>query len=796
MHMQRFWEILLGLERQFLSREGALGLRFHPAWPGQEYVGSAVWNLALITLAVMLVWWVYRRETHRQALRITLGAMRLGLLLLVIMLLNRPVLNLNQSRVEPSVLAVLIDDSISMRVRDVVWNDRGEPISRLQAVVNVLTEDDQKLIRKLAEKHELRFYRFSSTAVPIHADIETLPQVLQTLEPTGQSTQVAGSIRSVLQELQGRRLAGVVIFTDGRDTPAQPPSASLSMLRGFDTKVYPVAVGTDQPARNIEIQSVDVQEAVFRGDIVNVRTTLRVTGLEPIHPITVQLLDQSTESLVRGLDDQPVQRTIPVDADGPVEVELQFKPEQVGELDLIVQALPVPGEVDEADNARSIRIAVLDAQINVLYVDGYPRWEYRYLRNELMRDSTVMVSLLLTSADPSFRQEGDRPITRFPVNMEELMDYDVVLFGDVDPRQFSDRQLQLVHDFVAVQGGGFGMVAGPRWSPQAFRGTPIEPLLPVDVSRVRSEPWGTTGGTIAEGFRPVLTKAGSESGVFRFFPDRAQNDRFLAEQIQPLFWYVRNVTPKPGVGEVYAEHPTDTGSDGRRAPLLVFGRYGAGRTMFSGIDDSWRWRFYTGENVFNTYWIQQLRELARGRKLGQRKATFVAQRPVHELGQQVRVSLRLLDPALLTQVPDQLRAEVLDEQGLLIGHQLLTRSGTFTNTFQGSWTADRTGRATIRLPSLAPGIDPMDVQVEVIVPRLELAMPQVDSAALALLASETLGQNLTLAQASEILPTIPSAAKVIPVDVAEPLWDAPLVLLLFVGLITCEWVTRKMVGMV
>src|SRR5205814_3449578 len=106
------------------------------------------------------------------------------------------------------------------------------------------------------------------------------------------------------------------------------------------------------------------------------------------------------------------------------------------------------------------------------YVAGYPRWEYRYIKNEMIRDKTVDISCLLTSADPSFKQEGDQahdnfpgPITRFPESIEELLAYDVVLFGDVDPRQFSDAQLQLITDFVAKRGGGFGMVAGSRYSP-------------------------------------------------------------------------------------------------------------------------------------------------------------------------------------------------------------------------------------------------------------------------------------------------------------------------------------------
>ena len=91
----------------------------------------------------------------------------------------------------------------------------------------------------------------------------------------------------------------------------------------------------------------------------------------------------------------------------------------------------------------------------------------------------------------------------------------------------------------------------------------------------------------------------------------------------------------------------------------------------------------------------------------------------------------------------------------------------------------------------------MDVPLEVIVPRLELAQPQVDRAMLSRLASETLGQAVNAADAQEKLPsTIASAAKIIPVRSGTPLWDAPLALALFVGLITFEWIVRKLNGMV
>src|SRR5205814_1067005 len=141
---------------------------------------------------------------------------------------------------------------------------------------------------------------------------------------------------------------------------------------------------------------------------------------------------------------------------------------------------------------------------------------------------------------------------------EEVMAYDVVLLGDVDPRQFSDAQLQLINDFVAKKGGGFGMVAGLRFSPAAYRNTALEALLPVNINKVEIE---ESRGAITQGFRPALTKVGSDSSIFRFYADKSTNEKFLREDIQPIFWYCRGISVKQGVGEVYAEHPSEMDPD-------------------------------------------------------------------------------------------------------------------------------------------------------------------------------------------------------------------------------------------
>jgi uncharacterized membrane protein len=807
--LNRFWEILLGLDRGFLDREGELGVQFNPRWPLQDILGASLWNAALILLAAAMVWYVYRREGRSRNVRVTLGVIRGVVLLLAIALLNRPVVTLVQTRVEPSVLAILVDDSLSMKIADGSGAaDSTTSKSRLDEAVSLLTDGDRALVRSLAATHDLRFYRFSRDAQPVaelslpsasgkrttrDLDASPVDAALRALKPQGQNTAVTAALTSVLQDLQGQRLAGVVMLTDGRENPAQPPAA-MAAIKSFGVKIFPVAVGSDAAPLNVEVQSVAVQDIAFKGDIVNVRATVRASGLPADRDVTVALRDRKTGAPVVGEDGRNVEQVVSLIEGTPQEVELQLKPEQVGPLDLEVVAVPQPGEVDEDDNTRLAQLTVLDARITLLYVDGYPRWEYRYIKNEMIRDRSVEISCLLTSADASFAQEGDKPVTRFPESIEEIMQYDVVLFGDVDPRQFTDAQLALVSEFVSRKGGGFGMIAGPRMAPQMFRNTAIETILPVNIARVSNEPYAP----ITDGFRPVVTRDGQQSGIFRFFPDKDRNDAFLRDEIQPIYWYCRGVTAKPGVGIVQAEHPVDTAPDGRKAPLMVLGRYGAGRTLFTAIDDSWRWRYYTGESVFDTYWVQQVRYLARGRKLGQRRLAFAAERPTYELGQQVRLTLRLLDPTLPSQLPDQIRVEVLDADGQPVRQETLMRQpGGQNDTYATSFTADRMGGFTARLAPVAGGIDSLDVPIEVISPRLELAQPQVDRATLSRLASETLGQVLNASEAQEKLPQlVPSAAKIIPVRSGTPLWDAPLALALFVVLITVEWIVRKLNGMV
>src|SRR4051812_48347747 len=235
--MKRLLEWIFGLDRGFLNQEGDLSIQFHPRWPGQDALdylftkigfgpaGATFWNLCLITLAVLLVVYVYRREGRSRGARISLAAIRLLILGFVIALWNMPVFTIGQSRTEPSVLAILVDDSISMRVRD-AGASAADPTSRADAIINLLKSNDQAFVKDLAKTHTLRFYRFDRQAIPIASVTQTAPEkegkpdaeaapaaagqseyapvitAFENLKPDGQTTQVLASLRSAIEDLQ------------------------------------------------------------------------------------------------------------------------------------------------------------------------------------------------------------------------------------------------------------------------------------------------------------------------------------------------------------------------------------------------------------------------------------------------------------------------------------------------------------------------------------------------------------------------------------------------------------------
>jgi uncharacterized membrane protein len=234
-------------------------------------------------------------------------------------------------------------------------------------------------------------------------------------------------------------------------------------------------------------------------------------------------------------------------------------------------------------------------RLRVLYLDGYPRWEYRYLRDLLVRHPDVAASLVLYSSPADPPRGADRAVAGVPVTADGWRDFDVLVVGDVDPRQLTTPEIEAMARFVE-RGGGLAMSAGPRFAPAAYRGTPLADALPVAAP---DQPPVPPDGR--RGFRLSRTAAGRRAACFRVWDDERENERFLTDEVAPLYWYSAGVAAKPGA-VVWAEHPTDLAADGGKAPVVVAGDYGKGRAVFVGVDDTWRWRFRR-EVPFSKFWL-------------------------------------------------------------------------------------------------------------------------------------------------------------------------------------------------
>ena len=781
--------------------------------------------------------------------------------------------------------------------------------SRLELLRSALLRDNAAALRRILEQNGLHLLTFAGAvegrayAQPLvdrrgaDGDLETaglgpVIDALNSTQPNGARTDLFGALAGLIGRSPqvsskdtypsgGRgprddRLAAVILMTDGQSTPPIATGANSAdapgqlgvprrrgdALESFADRaipVFPVLIGSAVPPRDIAVGPLRAASAVFIDDPIAIETQLTARGLTEPATVLVSLMRESGgRSGAGGAREAGAASTI-VDTRsvtlGPdvtsVVVEFNIKPQGTGVAQYRVSVSPLPGERITDNNTDVVDVEVIDDRLRVLFVESYPRYEYRYLKNALLREKNMDLSVLLIEADEQFVQEGTEPIRRFPETPEELDRFDVVFFGDVDPRAgwITTAQMNMLLDFVGNQGGGFALIAGERSAPHRFLGTPLEKLIPVSIDPVaRAASWssaGTRRGTfdanlnveersdrsiggaaLNESFRPRLTPDGRQSNLFRFVADREQSER-LFDALPELYWSARTLGPKPGA-TVLAEHPTMPTASGLM-PLVVTGRYGAGRIFFQATDDTWRWRRHTGELLHDAYWVQVARELMRGVRVAQgRRFVLLTHRRILEYGAPVRTRVEIYDRQLLREQEDAVEVTVTRIDGLagdagspdaledrmesaggdkrVVARFEVHRLGAGSSIFEGAFVPPGPGRFSLEAVELSArrGPDPIGdptrranrgVTIRVNRPDLETRRLEANHAVLERIASATGGRVVQLDELEEAFGRIRDRSVQIPDDVTEPLWDSKLVLAFFVSMISLEWGLRKLFGM-
>ena len=585
-----------------------------------------IWLLGLALLG--LTFGLYRRSSVTLApwQKITLTGIRGVLFLSLLALILEPVLQLGIDGKVRRNFVVVLDGTASMRIADprgagadlkrvaiakgilAAQSGLDQPlrataeltgVTRADLLRAVLENPQLALLQKLRADFNLVFYTFGKELTELAGDWRSQYQ------PDAPVTAVGDAVREMLRRQRGQAVAGALLITDGGNNSGSAPRDAAALARQEGCPLYIYGVGLTEP-KDISVEGIFSEDVAFAKEDLAVTVRVRGPGLAG-----------EKATVVLKLGGQPVaEQEITLAGAAEQSVELKFTPTAAGEFELQAAIAPRPEESSADNNSQTKHLRVVDTKIHVLVLEQAPRWEYRYLLAMLLRDRRMAVKCLLFEADPSVAQAADSPyLAEFPKQKADLYQYDVILLGDVDPKLFSEEQLQMLRDYVSQFGGALGLLAGKQFNPDAYAHTPLTAAFPIEIP-------ATPTDNSAAADQPIpleLTATGQENPMLAL-ADQAEASLQIWRGLPPVYWVARVAGLKPAASVLLAAPDPQPGGHDKR-PVLVLQKYGLGQTLFMGTDSTWRWRKDAGDKYFTLFWSQIVQRLATARLLGAAKRT-------------------------------------------------------------------------------------------------------------------------------------------------------------------------------
>ncbi|MEJ2134630.1 MAG: glutamine amidotransferase [Desulfofustis sp.] len=478
--------------------------------------------------------------------------------------------------------------------------DMEQSLSRGEKATDLLYGEDG-LIEQLQKNFTLRIFAFDRTTRPIAEPGD--------LSFTGSKTHMAGAMQHLAEALQGLPFEALVLVTDGIDNSSEDPLHMARIINAGKTPVHLIGIGADRAAKDIEISQVSTSGSVMEGGIFEVQVTVQSRGYT----------GQESDLLIEVGEDIVSAKKIKLGPDNMLQrYSFYLTPLQEGAL---AYSARIPLQEDETVKENNILPFLVEnpsKEVEILYIEGHPRNEYKFIRRAAETDSAVRLKTYLMTGPQKFLRQGiDSTMelaSGYPDSEDALFKYDAVIFGDLTRTLFTDEQLALTRDFVSRRGGGFLMLGGSTAFDPGFIGTPIEGLLPVSLVNEKDLPPALRGGVgkgdhpTGQTFAPRLTTEGQRSMILRLEIEDEIN-RKLWRNMPQLQGINVSGRAKPGAA-VLAVHPTLT-FQGEPLPVLAYQRYGRGRTMSLMTATTWRWQMLKPheDTSHERFWRQVLRWL-------------------------------------------------------------------------------------------------------------------------------------------------------------------------------------------
>jgi hypothetical protein len=729
--------------------------------------------------AVMTYAGVRGKSTRRD--RWILSALRVASLIVLVGCLFRPMLLISDAIPQRNFVAVLLDDSRSMTIADVDGKARGAyEVSAFSA--------DSSLIQDLRKKFQVRIFRVNASAERIEST--------KGLTFEAQQTHIGDAIERVRQELESVPVSGMILVSDGADNSRAPIGDQLLSLRARSIPVFTVGVGSERFEKDIEIRRVEAPHSVMRGSAIAADILIRQRGYATRQvPLIVEdggkIVAQDTITLPPDGDVAPLRVSVFLNKAGARALTFRI-PQQAGE------------QITQNNTAVTL-VDVRERRERILYIEGEPRYEARFIRAALQADSNIQLVTLQRTAEDKFLRldvdSGEELVKGFPTERSELFAYRSIVLGSIEASFFSQDQMRMLADFVSIRGGGLLFLGGRRsFAEGGYSGTPLSDVMPVEIEG----PPVPDSVTFFADLAVVVTPQGKSSAVTQIASTAQKTDeRWRTLPTVTTVNYIRRV--KPGAVEILRGFTPQTGRAGwptRRLseythPILASQRYGRGLAIALVVQDSYAWQMDpkadSTDIAFQTFWRQLLRQLT-------------ADVPG-------RLQLSIPTDQVMPGQPATIRATVTDtlynprndaEVAMHVGGRV---SGAATVPME--WIVDRDGEYRATFTPTAPGLHVIHVDVaepggrllrdSVVVRVGDLNAEYVDAemrpSLLKRIADETGGKFYRPGKTSSLVEDLAMSKNGVTTVNQMDLWDMPAIFLLLVLLVCAEWAYRKTRGL-
>ena len=683
---------------------------------------------------------------------------------LLLVLLWQPAIVIAELRPQQNIIAILLDDSRSMGISENGVTREAQAVKALQGGV----------LAELNKNFQTRIYRLDSHLTRVQD-----PQELAGASAPAPATHIGDSLKQLTAETSDLPLGAVILLSDGSDNSGGIDLDTISALRNRRIPVHTVGLGSEEVPNDIEIDDAALTPRALADSRLSATVTFHQNGYS----------GRKSNLTVKDGDKILATREITLASDGKTQTEvLLFNAGAAGAKALQFSIDPLAGEENRANNSVTRLVNVESDKRRILYVEGEPRWEYKFIRRAEDDDRIVQVaSMLRTTENKIYRQGIDDPkelADGFPSRAEDLFGYQAIIIGSVEAGYFTPAQQDLIREFVDRRGGGLLWLGG-RFSlaDGIWGGSNLADLLPVVLPN-RKDTFHRAPATVE------LTPAGADSIITRLVDDPQRNvDRW--KKLPYLMDYQEAGTPKPGAA-VLAEMK----GGGRDLPLLITENYGRGRTAVLATSGTWRWQMSQplGDTTHDMFWQQLLRWL-----VADSPGQLVASVPDPMLFDDghIHLSAEARGKDYVPAADAKVEAHVIGPSGITATVEMSPVPDT-PGAFQADWTAEKPGSYVAEVTAMR-GEEELGRDV-VTFQRMDGVAESFHTGQnrelLERLASQTGGRYWRPQDLSKLSSEIPFSEAGITVRETKELWNMPVIFLVILLLRFSEWLLRRKWGIV